>query len=147
LRPRRIRKPARSGVSPVVAELCLIAVLLITSVVLSGLVFGAFSYFTAPAQVAAQAIDCTASGSTEVCNLILDNLGSTGVGTDGACSMTVGGQNIIGTIENGGTVPADGSLQGVACVVSGAVASAGNRIGGTIALNDGALVYFTAMSD
>jgi FlaG/FlaF family flagellin (archaellin) len=147
LRPRTIRRRARSGVSPVVAELCLIVVVLISTVVLSGLVFGTFSYFTSPAQVAAQAIDCTASGGSEVCHLVLDNLGSSGVSTDGACSMTVGGQDLAGSIENGGTVPPNGSLQGVDCVVSGAVANAGNRIGGTIALNDGALVYFTAMSD
>jgi len=138
---------SRSGVSPVVAELCLIAVLLISAVVLSGLVFGAFSGFTSPAQVAAQAINCTASNGSEVCNLVLDNLGARGVSTDGACSMTVGGQNLVGTIVNGGTVPPNGSLDGVACVVSGTIANAGNRIGGAVALDDGALVYFTAMSD
>jgi len=146
LRLKPIQARSRSGVSPVVAELCLIAVLLISAVILAGLVYGSFSYYNAPAEVAAQTLGCSASNGSEVCHLVLDNLGAREVNTDGACSMSVGGSELAGTIENGGTVPADGSLQGVACVVAGATANPGDQIGGVIALDNGAIVYFTALS-
>ena len=137
----------RSGVSPIVAELCLIAVLLITAVILSGFLFGTFSTYIPPAEIAAQATFCSASGGSETCQLVLANMGARIVSTDGSCSMTVGGSYIKGTIQNGGIVPAGGSLDGVSCIVSGAIASVGARIAGTIALTDGALVYFTAVTN
>jgi hypothetical protein len=144
---RRRTGKKRSGVSPVVAELCLIAVLLISVVVLSGFLFDTFSVYVAPAEVAVQATLCSASGNSEICQLVLANLGTGVVGTDGACSLTVGGAYVKGTIQNGGVVPAGGSLNGVSCIVSGAIASAGARIAGTIALTDGAVVFFTAVTN
>ena len=137
----------RSGVSPVVAELCLIAVLLISVVILSGFLFDTFSMYVTPAEVAAQATLCSASGGMETCQFVLANLGTRVVGTDGSCSMTLGGSYVKGTIQNGGIVPAGGSLTGASCIVSGSVASVGARIAGTIALTDGATVYFTAVTN
>jgi FlaG/FlaF family flagellin (archaellin) len=142
----RARKK-RSGVSPIVAELCLIAVLLISAVILTGFLFDTISVYAAPAEVAAQATFCSASGDSEVCQVALSNVGSRDVNTDGSCSMTVGGSNLKGTIQNGGTVRADGSLFRVSCIVSGAIASVGSLIAGTIALTNGAFVYFTAVTN
>jgi hypothetical protein len=148
LRLYRIRLGSkRSGVSPVVAELCTIAVVLIAVVLMSGILYGAFSIYTSPAEVAVQQALCSATGGSEICQFVLYNLGAEVVATEGKCAMTLGGALNQGTVQNGGTVPAGGTLNGVACIVSGAMAVAGSHIVGTIALTNGALVYFTAVTD
>jgi hypothetical protein len=136
----------RSGVSPVVAELTLIAVVLISAVALSGFLYGVLTMYTSPAEVAAQVTVCTTSGDSEVCQFILSNLGSHPIDTDGACTMSIRGSMVPGTIQNGGEVPANGSLEGVACVVSGATALSGSRVAGTVGLLGGAVTYYTGTS-
>ena len=136
----------RRGVSPVVAELCTVAVVLIAVILLSGILYGAFNIYTNPAEVSVQQALCAANSGSEICQVILYNLGAEVVATDGKCAMTLGGTLNQGTVENGGTVPVGGTLTGVACVVSGAIALAGSHIVGSIALTNGALVYFTAVT-
>ena len=129
-----------------VAEICLIGVLLVSAVLISGVIYGAFSFYYSPPQVAVEATTCSSAGGSEICQFVLMNLGARMVGTDGACSITLGGSFVQGTIMNGGTVPANGALDGVSCVVQGSTANAGSRLAGSIALTNGALAYFTAMA-
>lgn len=147
MRLNGIKIGRRRGVSPVVAELCTIAVVLVAAVLLSSILYGAFSIYTSPAEVAVQQALCSASGGSEVCQFILANLGAQNVSTDGQCAMTLAGSLNHGTVQNGGAVPAGGTLSGVACVVAGAIAVTGARIVGNIALSNGALVYFTATTN
>ena len=137
----------RSGVSPVIAELTLIAVLLISAMILSGFMYGLFTMYASPAEVAAQVTVCTPSGDSEVCQFMLQNLGAGSVDTDGACTMNIGGSKMAGTIQNGGEIPAGGSLEGVACVVSGATALSGSRVVGTVGLLGGAVIYYIGTSN
>lgn len=137
----------RSGVSAMIAELTLIAAVLISAIVLRGFLYGYFAMYTSSAEVAAQVTFCTTSGDSEVCQFILDNPGPRSVGTDGACTMSIGGSKMAGTIQNGGEVPAGGSREGVACVVSGATALYGSRVVGTVGLLGGALVSYTGTSN
>jgi hypothetical protein len=147
LRVDGIKVGARRGVSPVVAELCTIAGVLVAVVLLSSIQYGGYSIYTSPAEISVQQALCSASGGSEICQFVLANLGAQVVSTDGQCTMTLAGSLNSGVIQNGGAVPAGGTLAGVVCVVSGAIAVAGAHIVDNIALSNGALVYFTATTD
>jgi flagellin-like protein len=140
-------KGKRKGVSPIVAELCTVAVVLIAVVLLSSILYGAMSIYESPAEVAVQQALCSANSGSEICQFVLANLGAQVVSTDGQCAMTLQGSVNDGTVHNGGPVPAGGTLSGVACVVSGTIALAGAQISGSIALTNGALVYFIATTN
>ena len=143
---RALRGARRSGVTAILVEFVLIIVSLISAVILGGFLFGIFTVYVPPAEVAAQVSSCTATGTTEVCQLALANQGARNVDTDSYCTINVGGSKLSGTIANGGTVPASGSLSGVSCVVQGVTAQPGSRLTGSILLTNGALVFFAGTS-
>lgn len=128
-----------------VAEFVLIVVTLIAAIVVGGFVFGLFGSYVPPAEVAAQVSSCSSSGTAEVCQVTLANMGPRNVETTG-CSLALHGSNLPGSITNGGTVPASGLLSGVGCVVQGASAPAGSRLVGSIGLTNGATIFFTTVS-
>ena len=132
----------RRAVSVIVAELMMVAVVLIVAVILAGFVYGTMAGYIPPAEVAAQATLCSSSSGSSVCQFILTNLGPRTVNTDGLCTMTVGGSSVAGVLQNGGTVPPNGSLNSAECVVSGGQAVSGSTVGGTISLSNGAQVYY-----
>ncbi len=131
--------------NPLVAEFVLVVVALISATVVGGFVFGLFGSYVPPAEVAAQVSSCSWTGTAEVCQVTLANVGPRNVETTG-CSLSLEGSNLAGTITNGGTVPASGSLSEVSCAVQGASAPAGSRLVGSIGLTNGATVFFTSVS-
>ncbi len=143
MRHPQTRRRGRRGVSPVIAEVLLIAVSLIAGVALGGFAFGLLGAYAHPAEVAAQVRSCSSIGaSSEVCTIDLTNVGSSDVGTTSACYIDVGGAKVSGTVGSGGSVPGGGSLTGVSCMVQGASAVAGTTITGSISLTSGYPVYF-----
>jgi hypothetical protein len=135
---------ARRGLNELVAELALIAVSLIASVILSGFVFGTLTSYVTPAEVAAQASSCSAVNDSEYCRVSLANIGAQSAVTDGVCSLTIGGSTRTGSVVNGGTVPASGSLNDVGCLVIGPTAQPGSFIVGAVSLTNGAEIPFVA---
>jgi hypothetical protein len=154
-RPRRtefvrisIRKAARRrAVSAVVAELTLIVVVLISTLVLSGIMFGSFSAYVPPAEVIPESPSCSGQSGNEVCHVTLQNQSPHSVSTSPDCEITVQGSQLAGTVSNGGTIPGSGTLTGVTCVVTGASASPGSQVVGTLPLMNYASVFFTTVSE
>ena len=135
---------ARRGVTELVAELALIAVSLIASVILSGFVFGTLRSYVTPAEVAVQASSCSAVNDSEDCMVSLANIGSQSAVTDGVCSLTIEGLTRTGSVVDGGIVPASGSLNDVSCLVRGSTAQPGSLVVGAVSLTNGAEVPFVA---
>ncbi len=142
-RPRLLRRQRRRGVSPVIAEVLLIAISLIAGVALGGFAFALLGAYSHPAEVAAQVTSCSPNGASgEVCIVDLRNVGSSSVATTSACSIDIGGAQVPGTVGSGGSVPGGGGLSGVTCTVHGTSAGAGDSIVGSISLTDGDPVLF-----
>jgi hypothetical protein len=137
----RIFRQRRRGVSAVVAEVVMIAVLLVATVMLAGVTFGVFAIYYQPAEVAAEGATCIAAGNTTICQLTLTNQGSHDTATAGVCSLS-GDAVASGSVEGGGTVPAGGSLSGVQCVVNGGSSFEGARISGAVLMTNGFYAYF-----
>lgn len=133
----------RRGMTAIIVEFVLVVVSLMASVMLGGFVFGAISIYVPPAEVAAQVTGCITTRNVTGCSLTLVNQGSKNVSTDGTCSLSVAGGETSGNVTNGGVVPAGGSLQGVQCQVHSSPLPAGGRVSGSLALNNGASVFFT----
>ncbi len=134
----------RRGLTEFVVTVFLIMVALITGTILAGIAFGAMGIYTGRAAVSAQVASCGTTSSGEVCQLTLTNQGSSNVYTDGVCNL---GPQHSGSVQDGGVVPAGGTLQGVKCVVPGVAPSAGSPIEGSISLTDGFVVFFAGTSE
>ncbi|HUK80144.1 MAG TPA: hypothetical protein VLU91_05725 [Nitrososphaerales archaeon] len=131
----------RRGVSAVVAEVVMIAVLLVAAVMLAGVTFGIFAIYYEPAEVAAVGATCSAIGNSTVCQLTLTNEGTQDTATDGVCSLRVG-EDLQGSVVDGGTVPAGGSLSGVQCVAPGGSLLPGSHVSGVLQMTNGASTFF-----
>jgi FlaG/FlaF family flagellin (archaellin) len=138
-------RTSRRAVSPILAEIILIFVVLITSAILGGFIFGTVSTFAQPAEVWAHASSCSASAGTETCQLTLINTGVHSTSTV-TCMLSLNGAKLQGNVSNGGVIPASGSLNNVGCSVQGATAPSGAQIGGTVMLANGGSVFFTVVS-
>ena len=136
---------SRNATTPILAEVVLIFVALITSAILGGFVFGTFTTLVPPAEVSAQVSSCSATAGSEFCQLTLVNIGVHATSTS-SCAISINGSKLLGTISNGGVVPASGTLNNVGCSVQGTVAPSGVQVGGTVTLTNGGSVYFTAIS-
>lgn len=133
----------RKGVTVIVVEFILILVTLITSVMVGGFVFGLFGNYIPPAEVAAQVSSCSSTGSSEVCQLTLSNVGARNVATTSGCTLSLAGSARPGNLTGGGTIPGGASLNKISCAVQGAQAEPGSRLVGSIPLSNGATVFFT----
>ena len=142
----RIAGHRRKGVSAVVAEVVMIAVLLVAVVMLAGVTFGIFAFYYQPAEVAAGSASCTAVGNTTVCQLTLTNEGTQDTSTTGTCALRVG-EVVEGSVEGGGTVPAGGSLSGVQCVAYGGGLMPGSHVSGVLQMTNGASAFFIGTYD
>jgi len=137
----RVTSRRRSGVSSLVAEIALIAVLLIATVIMASFTFGLFSLYYSPPEVAAQGATCSTAGNSTTCQLILINTGIRDTSTTGSCSLDMG-TGVSGHVLNGGVVPAGGSLTNVQCVAHGIDPYPGSQVTGTLLLTNGATAFF-----
>jgi hypothetical protein len=145
--PNRVRSvKARRGTNEVMAEFVLIIVSIIASVMVAGFLFGTLAAAGSPAEVMAHSATCSAVDGSEVCSVTLTNIGARAVGTDGICTLTVGGSVQAGQLSNGGIVPASGSLSDVGCRVDDSTVSSGSQVLGTVSLTNGAQIPFVASS-
>jgi len=137
----RLARHKRRGVSAVVAEVVMIAVLLVAAVMLAGITFGIFAIYYQPAEVTAESATCSTADNMTVCQVTLTNEGTSDTSTTGACSLQVG-TLVQGSVEGGGTVPAGGSLSGVECVAHSGGFSSGSHVNGALQLTNGASAFF-----
>lgn len=121
-----------------VAEMELIAVTLISSLIFGGFFFGLIGTMGRPAEVVAQVTTCKQVGSSETCVIDFTNVGSSSTATAGTCELG----SAEGTLTSAGTITAGGTLVGAKCMVPGFSASSGSTIAGSIPLANGATVYF-----
>ena len=136
----------RRGVSVVVAEVVMIAVLLVAAVMLAGITFGVFAVYYHPAEVAAEGAACSSVGNTTICQLTLTNEGSEDTATTGACALQVG-TVVQGSVEGGGTIPAGGSLSDVQCAANVGGLMPGSHISGILHMTNGASAFFIGTLD
>ena len=137
-----MRLGSRKAVSPVLAELLLIFVSLLTALLVGSFTFQMMGTAAHPAEVSAQFDSCTARGTNETCSLTLANLGASNVQTLPSCEVDSDGGNLV----SGGIVPAGGTLT-VSCLVVGLPdAGTGSPITGWVALSNGASIYFVGSS-
>jgi len=121
----------------------LIAVTLISSLVFGGFFFGLIGTMDRPAEVAAQITACKHVGSSETCVIDLTNEGASNTSTTNVCRLG----SAEGTLTSGGTIPADGTLVGVECTVTGISVLTGARLVGSIPLaNDGTVFFVGTVS-
>ena len=137
----RLTGHKRRGVSAVVAEVVMIAVLLVAAVMLAGLTFGVFSFYYQPAEVIAAGASCSSLENTTICQFTLTNEGPRDTATTGFCSLRAGDVQ-SGSVVGGGTVPAGGSLTGVECITQGAGSAQGSPISGSLLMTNGASAFF-----
>lgn len=131
----------RSGSSVVVATIFMIVVVLITGVIFGTFVFGLMGSYMSPPEVTVQSPACSVSGNMTSCQMTLTNQGGHSTSTTGSCSLGRATQDML---VGGGTIPAGGSLKGVACVSSGFALMAGSHVQGSLSLSDGQIVIFFA---
>lgn len=133
----------KKGISPILATVILIAVTLIAAIAISGFVFGLFGTYTNTARVEAISYSCT--GTPEVCTIGLQNIGTANTALFGTCTLAFGGSNY-----NGVAAVSSGSLNGGSSAIitctgpAGSHATVGSQIEGSILLNNGADVLFSA---
>jgi flagellin-like protein len=136
-------KVGRKGISPILATVILIAITLIAAIAISGFVFGLFGTYTNTARVEATSYVCT--GTPETCTVSLQNIGTVNTSLAGSCTLTFGG-----AIYTGVAAVSSGSLNGGSIAVTtctgpaGSHAPVGTQIEGSILLNNGANVLFSA---
>jgi hypothetical protein len=130
----------RSGISPIVATIFLIVVVLISSVILGTFVFGLMGSYIPPPEVIAGDLTCSVNGNVTSCQMTLTNEGGHSTATTGSCALSsnTGQDSVVG----GGTIPAGSSLNGVACVSHHATVAMGSQIQGSLSLTDGEIVIF-----
>ena len=93
---------------------------------------------TSTAQVQASATSCSYAATIETCNVVLTNSGNANTDTTGSCSLTYGGKIYSSTVDGGGIVAADGSLNITCSNQAGSpAAGAGVQITGVIYLSNG----------
>ena len=133
----------RKAISPVLATVILIAITLIAAIAISGFVFGLFGTYTNTARV--EAISYSCSGTPEVCTVGLQNIGTANTAVAGSCTLT-----FQGSTYNGVAALTSGSLNGgssgfVTCTgPAGSHAVTGSEVEGSILLNNGANILFSA---
>jgi len=133
----------REAISPVLATVILIAITLIAAIAIAGFVFGLFGTYTNTARV--EAISYSCSGTPEVCTIGLQNIGTANTALTGSCTLTFGGVAYAGT-----AAVSSGSLNGGSTAVTtctgpaGSHAVVGSQIVGSMLLNNGANVMFSA---
>jgi hypothetical protein len=126
--------------SPIIATMFLIVVVLISSVILGTFVFGLMGSYISPPEVTVADPTCSVTGNMTSCQLTLTNEGGHNTATSGSCSLgsNTGQDSVVG----GGTIPAGGSLKGVTCISHVATLTSGSRIQGSLFLTDGEIVIF-----
>lgn len=134
----KILTKSRKAVVPMVAEMVLIAVTLISSLVVGGFFFGLTATMSRPAEVEVRVTTCKQVGSSETCVIDFTNMGSSSTATAGTCELG----SAEGTLTSGGVITAGGTLVGAECTVADFSASPGTSITGSIPLTNGATVYF-----
>lgn len=138
-----LRAVRRKAISPILATVILIAITLIAAIAISGFVFGLFGTYTNTARV--EAISYSCSGTPEVCTIGLENIGTANTALVGSCTMT-----FSGTSYSGVAAVSSGSLNGGSTAIvtctgpAGSHAPVGSQIEGSILLNNGADVLFSA---
>ena len=137
----RTSQRRRRGVSSLVAEITLIAVVLIVTVIFASFTFGIFSLYYSPAEVAAEGASCSTGGNSTMCQVTLTNVGAQDTSTTGSCSLDAG-TVVTGYIVGGGIVPAGGSLANVQCITLGLNLTSGSQVDGTLALTNGGTTFF-----
>jgi len=141
----------RKAISPVLATVILIAITLIAAIAVAGFVFGLFGSFTSSATIRAQVVSCTATGAPPTQHLVCTlNLSNTGTSNGAVNSVTIlaNGQSQATTCAGGlpQTVPAGGSLNGLACTTTAGTftePAVGSVAGGSIYTSNGAVVPFS----
>ena len=134
---------SRKAISPVLATVILIAITLIAAIAISGFVFGLFGTYTNTARV--EAISYTCTGTPIVCTVGLQNIGTANTVPSGSCTLSTGGTNY-----NGVAAVSSGSLNGGSSAVvtctgpGGSHAAVGTQVAGSILLNNGANILFSA---
>jgi hypothetical protein len=107
------------------------------------------------AQVAANAANCSGSGSTEQCRMTLTNSGNALAGISGAGTLSyngAGGMGVNTASTQSGCTVLTGSLgpgqsEQVSCQYGvGELAASGTQLSGTVALSNGATVAFTGVA-
>ena len=139
--PMQFTLRRRRGVSPLVAELVLIAVLLVATVIFASFTFGLFAFYFSPAEVSVEGASCFAGGNSTTCQLTLTNVGTSNVWTTGSCTLSAGNDS-SGSVVGGGDVPAGGSLL-VQCVAHGVDLNPGAQVAGVLPLTNGGTAFFT----
>ncbi|MBI2185033.1 MAG: hypothetical protein HYU39_08765 [Thaumarchaeota archaeon] len=160
----RISRSSRSGISPIIATVIIVAATLVAGVAVGGFVFGVFSTQTATAQVSSSStsinsgaagtnfqIRCLATGS--VGSIVLRN---TGVSNATVTDITIqyGSQSYTATNTTAAFSTFTGAGTGCGIINSGGtstiyirdrplIASSGQAYIGEALLNDGSRVQFT----
>jgi len=136
-------KGRREGISPILATVILIAITLIAAISISGFVFGLFGTYTNTARVEAISYSCT--GTPIVCTVGLQNTGTADTALSGSCSLITGGNSYSSVAAlSSGSLNA-GSSAVVTCTgPAGSHAASGSQIVGSILLNNGANLLFSA---
>ncbi|MGP8125008.1 MAG: archaellin/type IV pilin N-terminal domain-containing protein [Nitrososphaerales archaeon] len=127
----------RRALSPVLAEVTLIAITLVAAVALSGWVFGLMGSLSSGAHVEVQTTLCTGG----VCTLTLSNTGGSPASVV-QCSI----YGAAGTVAAGNSVPAGSSSASVLCVQgAGSSHFAGTRVSGALAMSNGMSIPFSGV--
>jgi len=140
----------RSGISPVLATVILIAITLIAAIAIGGFVFGLFGSFTSTAQIEVSTVylvhgpDGIGNSPPAADSTIMAiNSGSANADANGV-TITYGGQTCSATIHNGPITMMAGSstsleLKAGSCTTS---SSTGQAFSGSLSLSNGAQVPF-----
>lgn len=124
----------RRAISPILAEVMLIAITLVTATALSGFVFGMFGTLSSSAHVQVMSPSCTGG----VCTLYLSNTGTAPASVTRCSIYGTAGTGVAGT-----PVPAGSSRVSVACTDhSGSADGVGTAVSGSVALSNGMSIPF-----
>lgn len=82
----------RRAISPILAEVALIAITLVAATAMSGFVFGTMTSYTSTAQI--QIVSSNCSASTNTCTVFFQNTG-TSTGTISGVSINFGGAGYL----------------------------------------------------
>jgi len=134
----------RSGISPVLATVILIAVTIVAATSIAGFVFGLLGSFSNSATVSATPVSC--SGTPESCILFASNTGVGNTAITGVCQLTFAGSSYLGTATIVSGSLNGGSAARVSCTsnTAGSHAAAGSQITGSFTIGNGANVLFSA---
>ncbi len=134
----------RRAISPILAEVALIAITLVAATALSGFFFGEMSGYTKSATVMAEVSVCSVSASS--CVVTLSNSGTANGYVEGCTLHNAGIQSAAVVSPTGFVeVTAGGGTAQVTCSLTSSVSAVvGSQAVGSIQLDDGFTVPFAA---